>query len=497
MREIDGYPKPQLACKACVKAYKDGKSSNGGAKVKRFKVYAEGYLSIGQRSFRQLGRKSSAAGSSSLTSRSRALSKSKNDSWDQVVDKFKRRFIQLRSQGAEPIIGECIIGFKTEEESTRAGLPALCIGVRHSTIIKYDRNCFPRVKNAFHFGVIPKHDESIEYIFEAETEEQREQWMRALTDEKGARGMYTGLPREADRVSHRSVKEGFLEKMGKVEKETGLKGGWRVRYFLLDFNPSRLEYFLDFSDAKTSNAKSVILLGMETMVNQLEGEYLGMIYSFVVTPKGGRRYVLSAGSAEDCASWVKLINEVRNARGQYFASQYVSGNMFQPEDLEPQEILDEEETNRRLGELTQQQRDQIDKLKQNIEKVAEERKIEISKLAVEQEQVKQQLTSRTDLIVQQFKRVSALRRIEKKDTQLLEHMRGDLDTLTQEVENDHPMLAQIETEMAEDTKTCEALDVNQDERRQRLAQLTLKVEAMERERKRLDELLIKFAHMLE
>ena len=68
------------------------------------------------------------------------------------------------------------------------------------------------------------------------------------------------------RISERSVREGFLCKIGKKEKTRGAFGGWRVRYFNLDFNPCRLEYFFTFADAVANKPKGVLLLGRETIV---------------------------------------------------------------------------------------------------------------------------------------------------------------------------------------------------------------------------------------
>lgn len=167
-----------------------------------------------------------------------------------------------------------------------------------------ERNVYRRVKNAFHFSILVPGRERI--VLEAPSDQDRKEWLEALQQSRTTDAGVT----KSRRAFMKSVREGYLEKLGKQEKIGGVMGGWHVRYCLLAYNPTRLEYFLDFEDALQKNPRGVILLE-ETQVASMPGPYLDNDFAFSLTVTGGRRFVFSAPTGEEMWAWLEDIGKLK------------------------------------------------------------------------------------------------------------------------------------------------------------------------------------------
>lgn len=432
----------------------------------------------------------------------------------------------MRDNSNYVLRGSAMLGFESSTEAQKVVPPLVVVGIRKATIVRCSINCYARVKDAFHFQIIqrnPDQSNSVSHrrdsapkprrstgtdkhveeystfenatVFEASTAEMREKWIEAFV---AAGAVLQDQDLKAQRISERSVKEGFLCKIGKKEKTAGTFGGWRVRYFILDFNPCRLEYFLSFNEALQNKPKNVLLLAQETIIAGLEGEYLGMKHTIGITPKGGRRYLLSCRDEAEKVEWMKLLDEVRLTQNQYMAKPSSKQAFLTTTlDTEDYSVIDEEEIQRRIAELTPEQQEQIATARKKIEAERAERQKQFDVLEQQCQQEHEKMNEAQTKFLQAAKRVQILMRVAKKDTAELNQQRATLDSLVDDIVADGPLLREIETLMEEDKKKCETKEKDLEERGVDLVELREEVERLEKERKRLDGLLVQFADVLQ
>lgn len=232
-----------------------------------------------------------------------------------------RRMATLLNQHAEKWIDEYYMIFESDVPAARfqgpgvaiyasqlkaeqGALPKEVYSLKDTTVYWCERNMYARVKECFHFGLkVPGRADDV--VMEAKTNDERWQWISTMS----RLGASDGGKREGTRIEDNSIKEGYLEKLGKSEK-----GEWRVRYFVLHYNPARLEYFKTFKAAQNSKAKGVIMMEQHTLFELMPESYNGNTNNFSITVAGGRRYMMSAADATDAKHWFDELERLKAHR---------------------------------------------------------------------------------------------------------------------------------------------------------------------------------------
>lgn len=201
--------------------------------------------------------------------------------------------------------GPCLALYLTESAAEQLQPPLDVYSLSNKAkVCVVERNVYRRVKNAFHFSLLFPGRERV--VLEAPSEKDRNEWTNVFYHTQVCDG---GLIKSR-RAFMKSVREGYLDKLGKQEKIGGVMGGWHVRYCMLAYNPTRLEYYLDFEDAMQKNPRGVILLE-ETQVASMPGTYLDNDHAFSLTVTGGRRFVFSAPTQEEMWAWIEDIGKLK------------------------------------------------------------------------------------------------------------------------------------------------------------------------------------------
>jgi len=129
------------------------------------------------------------------------------------------------------------------------------------------------------------------YIFEANSAEDREGWLKALKQH-----VRYGL-------EENSIKEGFMQKMGGSIKT------WKQRYFIL--TEDKLKYYKQPGDAKVQG--DVSLKDGGVLAYETDDAY-GYPHAFSLIPTGSKRkYVFSCIDDTSRNEWMNAISEVIKA----------------------------------------------------------------------------------------------------------------------------------------------------------------------------------------
>lgn len=180
------------------------------------------------------------------------------------------------------------------------------VSIKGGKIFTYGTSYWPRIVG-FHFGLQPFLNDRT-YILEAPTEDIRTQWVSALQEAEGIfAGHLTQSPLEG------SIKEGYLEKMGKKPS----KKGWRVRYFVLcaGTNNLMLKYYKTYIEAHMGKKAA----GQIVMNKPIFDTSAGVTFDreFVLTiqdqARGSRQYMISTSTHKEREEWRDFIVKMMEA----------------------------------------------------------------------------------------------------------------------------------------------------------------------------------------
>lgn len=230
-------------------------------------------------------------------------------------DQFVRKFYCVKVVAGKPWVW----AFDSQDGSE----PSEQLPIFGSQVFAYPRASFPRVKNSFCFGMKCK-GTAEEVVWEAPNETERAVWLGTLGFLGASQLPMAAVPKR----SGSSMKEGYLEKMGKVEKVTG----WGVRYCVLQFNPHRLEYYKHHKDVGKKMPKGVIRLFQEVVISPMPAGFLGVDRSFSIQPEGGRRFLFSGADQADTVEWQTVLEEV--CESEKFTQDDSAANLMDLSDVE-------------------------------------------------------------------------------------------------------------------------------------------------------------------
>lgn len=162
-----------------------------------------------------------------------------------------------------------------------------------------DRNLHMRVKDSFLFGITPKDPQARTFILEALSIKKRNLWFQVI----GSIGGTELPPMDLPRAISGSLKEGYMEKMGEKEQNSG----WRIRYFILS-NKS-LSYYKNYGAAQKNSCSGSVQLSASVVLRSDPSVLCGKPYCITLT-QGNRKYLISCSDEAEKDQWIQLMRGI-------------------------------------------------------------------------------------------------------------------------------------------------------------------------------------------
>jgi len=493
---VDGFEKPQNVCVACREA---GGSTPSRTVSRNFSRGLDAAAAAAAAAVAAAAAAAAAAagGSSSSSSVAAATQHAAQVLMCSYVMKqakpgsntWNRFFLAVQDlpQQEGSMAGHTLCLFESEKSVEMGDKPLAATQLMGAEARKYEPNVFARVKKAWHFGVKSSDGVSQEQVYEAETQAEQQAWVSCLR----TCGAYVHATVPFRHALDVSVKEGYLEKIGKKETTKGLFGGWKTRYCILLFNPHRIEYFATAADAKQKKILGKICLDSDTAVSSFKGTYKVMEDAFSVTPKGGRRYVFAASDAAEVADWISLIDEVKISHETY-GIRRATRRMT----VAPQTLAEEDSDNEDIPELSPQQKRDVAEKEKEIQAEAAERIPFLQEAQAYLGEEQSKMENQRKQVLAEAKRLNCLLRVARKGAAQVSELEREVHALMAKVDQTKVSTKQMVLRIEDDKLSN--INRKQDiaEREDALVDWEQQIAAREKERDRRDKLLVEFSYVV-